>query len=213
MDEVGMKWIDFLLVLPGILLALTIHEFFHGYVAYKLGDPTPRLRGRLTLNPLAHIDPVGFVALLFLHFGWAKPVPIDPYNLRNPKRDVVFVSLAGPLSNLVSAFIVGFPLRVFAYKFLFYSTLGAMIVNFVVISAALAFFNLIPLPPLDGWHVLEYFLPPGGFKTFMRQYGYYVLLILIILSTLGFPFPGMYISITVKFFTTLVFGQLLPLNL
>jgi Zn-dependent protease len=213
MDEVGMKWIDFLLVLPGILLALTIHEYFHGYVAYKLGDPTPRLRGRLTLNPLAHIDPVGFVALLFLHFGWAKPVPIDPYNLRNPKRDVVFVSLAGPLSNLVSAFIVGFLLRVFAYKFLFYSTLGAMIVNFVVISAALAFFNLIPLPPLDGWHVLEYFLHPGGFKTFMRQYGYYVLLILIILSTLGFPFLGMYISITVKFFTTLVFGQLLPLSL
>ncbi|MDI6851252.1 MAG: site-2 protease family protein [bacterium] len=208
-----MRWLDFLLVLPGILLALTIHEYFHGYVAYKLGDPTPRLKGRLTLNPLAHIDPVGFVALLFLHFGWAKPVPINPYNLRNPRRDVVLVSLAGPFSNLISAFLVGFTLRIFAYRFLLYTTFGAMIVNFVVISAALAFFNLIPIPPLDGWHVLEYFLPPGGFKNFMRQYGYYILLILVVLSALGFPLLGMYISITVKFFTRLVFGHLLPLNL
>uniref|UniRef100_A0A7V3ZXL9 Site-2 protease family protein n=1 Tax=candidate division WOR-3 bacterium TaxID=2052148 RepID=A0A7V3ZXL9_UNCW3 len=209
----GMSWLDLILVLPGILLALTIHEYFHGYVAYKLGDPTPRLKGRLTLNPLAHIDPVGFVALLFLHFGWAKPVPINPYNLRNPRRDVVLVSLAGPLSNLISAFLVGFTLRIFAYRFLLYTTPGAMIVNFVVISTALAFFNLIPIPPLDGWHVLEYFLPSGAFKFFMRQYGYYILLVLVVISALGFPLLGMYISITVKFFTRIIFGRLLPLYL
>lgn len=208
-----MKWLDFLLVLPGILLALTIHEYFHGYVAYKLGDPTPKITKRLTFNPLAHIDPVGFVALVFLHFGWAKPVQINPYNLRNPKRDVVIVSLAGPLSNLISGFAVGIILRFVALRFLLTTTPGAMIVNFIVISGALAFFNLIPVPPLDGWHVLEYFLPPGNFRSFMQRYGYYVLLALILFSALGFPLLGMYIRTTVKFYVTLIFGNSLLLNL
>ncbi|MDD5573489.1 MAG: site-2 protease family protein, partial [Candidatus Hydrothermia bacterium] len=128
-----MNWLDFILVLPGILLALTIHEYFHGYVAYKLGDPTPKLTKRLTLNPFAHIDPIGFIALLFFHFGWAKPVQVNPYNMRDPKRDIVLVSLAGPVSNLVSGFLVGIILRFVALKFLLTTTLGAMIVNFIVI--------------------------------------------------------------------------------
>lgn len=205
--------VQILLVLPGVLLALTIHEFFHGYVAYKLGDPTPKYMNRLTLNPLAHIDPVGFIALLFLRFGWAKPVPINPNYLRNPKRDIVFVSLAGPLSNLVSAFLVGFTLSHLASRFLFYTAPGAMIVNFVVISIALAFFNLIPIPPLDGWHVLEYFLPSDGLKTFLRNYGYYMLLGLIFLSVLGFPVLSIYIRFVVKLFTRIIFGGNLPLIL
>jgi len=208
-----MNWLDFILVLPGILLALTILEYFHGYVAYKLGDPTPKLTKRLTLNPFAHIDPIGFIALLFFHFGWAKPVQVNPYNMRDPKRDIVLVSLAGPVSNLVSGFLVGIILRFVALKFLLTTTLGAMIVNFIVISGALAFFNIIPIPPLDGWHVLEYFLPAGAFKEFMRRYGYYLLLALILLSAFGLPLFGAYINATVNFYIRLIFGKSLFLNL
>jgi len=208
-----MNWLSFILVLPGILLALTIHEFFHGYTAYRLGDPTPKWMGRLTLNPISHIDPVGFVSLLFLHFGWAKPVPVNPYNLRNPVRDIVFVSLAGPISNLLSGALVGIAMRFFAPHSFFYSVIGAMLVNFVIISGALAFFNLIPLPPLDGWHVLEYFLPAGGLKSFLRRYGYFVLLFLILASALFYPFIGQYINITVKCYLILVFGSSMGITL
>ncbi|MEO0265621.1 MAG: site-2 protease family protein [candidate division WOR-3 bacterium] len=202
-----MRAISFLLVLPGILLALTIHEFFHGYTAYKLGDPTPKLMGRLTLNPLVHIDPVGFVTLLFLHLGWAKPVPVNPYNLRYPKRDIVLVSLAGPVSNLLSGAIIGFAIRFTSYSPFWGSIVGAMLVNFVIISAALAFFNLIPIPPLDGWHVLEYFLPSGVFKSFLRRYGYYVLIFIIVFSALIYPILGLYINGTVKLYLNLVLGK------
>ncbi len=202
-----MTLMSFLLVLPGILLAITIHEFFHGFVAYRLGDPTPKIMKRLTLNPLAHIDPVGFVTLLFLHFGWAKPVPVNPYNLKSPKRDIVFVSLAGPFSNLISGALVGLVLRFLAPGHFMNTVFGAMLVNFVVISGALAFFNLIPIPPLDGWHVLEYFLPPGELKSFIRRYGYYLLLILVVFSAVFYPVLGIYINATVKLYLNLVFGS------
>lgn len=202
-----MTLMSFLLVLPGILLAITIHEFFHGFVAYRLGDPTPKIMKRLTLNPLAHIDPVGFVTLLFLHFGWARPVPVNPYNLRSPKRDIVFVSLAGPFSNLISGAVIGLVLRFLAPKQFMDTVFGAMLVNFVVISGALAFFNLIPIPPLDGWHVLEYFLPSGELKSFIRRYGYYLLLVLVVFSAVFYPVLGIYINATVKLYLNLVFGS------
>jgi Zn-dependent protease len=160
----------FVLRIPAILIALTIHEFSHGYVAYRLGDSTARDAGRLTLNPFAHLDLLGSVMLLFGPFGWAKPVPVNGYNLRNPKRDMLLVSLAGPLSNVITALILGFALRILVE---FVPGLGrnAHFINFfqlcIMLNIGISFFNLIPIPPLDGSKILAGLLPnnllPGYF--------------------------------------------------
>jgi Zn-dependent protease len=160
----------FVLRIPAILIALTIHEFSHGYVAYRLGDPTAHDAGRLTLNPFAHLDLFGSIMLLFGPFGWAKPVPVNGYNLSNPKRDMVLVSLAGPLSNVITALIFGFAFRIIG------ATTPSLIhnlhfVNFfqlcIMLNIGISFFNLIPVPPLDGSKILAGLLPnkliPGYF--------------------------------------------------
>lgn len=153
---------ELLLWLPGVLYAMTIHEFFHGFTALKLGDPTAKYSGRLTLNPLKHIDIFGFIALLIAHIGWAKPVPVNPYYFKNPRRDMGIVAIAGPLSNIISGILFGilaklfysfFTLNIFI-KILFYIFLYTAFLNFFF-----AFFNLIPLFPLDGSHILEAILP------------------------------------------------------
>ena len=125
----------------GLLIAITIHEFSHSLAADRLGDPTPRAMGRLTLNPLAHLDPLGTLMIFIAHFGWGKPVPIDPYNFKNPRRDEILVSLAGPASNLLLAIV-------FAVIFRFFPLLP--IVIFIQMNLFLAIFNLLPIPPLDG---------------------------------------------------------------
>lgn len=146
-----------LLMLPGILLAISIHEFSHGYAAVKLGDDTPQLQGRMTLNPLKHIDPLGFLCLLLVGFGWAKPVMINPRNFKNPRRDDFLVSLAGPLSNFIMAFIfVGFMkiLDMFAPVTTMTQIIWAVFSGTVSINLVLMVFNLLPIPPLDGHHIL-----------------------------------------------------------
>lgn len=146
-----------LLILPGILLAISIHEFSHGFVAVKLGDDTPMLQGRMTLNPLKHIDPLGFLCLLLVGFGWAKPVMINPRNFKNPRRDDLLVSLAGPVSNFIMAFIfVGFMklLDMFAPVTSLTQIIWAVFSGTVSINLVLMVFNLIPIPPLDGHHIL-----------------------------------------------------------
>jgi len=205
----GDRIISFLIFIPPILLALTIHEFFHGYVAYKLGDPTPKLAGRLTLNPLPHIDPVGFLMLLIAHIGWAKPVPINPYNLRNPRTGVVYVALAGPASNLVSGAIVGFLIRFFingTYP-LAITIFLQMLMAFVFISGILAFFNLIPLPPLDGWHILERFIKNPHVKYFLVSRGTIILLGIIFLSFIGLDLLGLYLRPLMRIYLKLVLGS------
>ncbi|RKZ01862.1 MAG: site-2 protease family protein [Candidatus Hydrothermota bacterium] len=139
-----------------MLFALTIHEFSHGYVAYLCGDMTAAYHGRLTFNPLKHIDPIGFIALIVLHIGWAKPVPVNPHALRNPRRDALLVALAGPASNIATAIVSAFLLKLFLAMGM-PSIVLQMIVGFVYINVALGIFNLIPLPPLDGWRIVEYF--------------------------------------------------------
>jgi len=205
----GDRIISFLIFIPPILLALTIHEFFHGYVAYKLGDPTPKLAGRLTLNPLPHIDPVGFLMLLIAHIGWAKPVPINPYNFRNPRSGVVYVALAGPVSNLISGAIVGFFLRFFVNGAhpLAISIFLQMLMAFVFISGILAFFNLIPLPPLDGWHILERFIKNPQVKYFLVSRGSIILLGIILLSFIGLDLLGLYLRPLMKIYLKLVLGS------
>jgi Zn-dependent protease len=173
-----------LLMIPGLLLAVTVHEVAHGWVADRLGDPTARLAGRLTLNPLPHIDPLGALAFVLAGFGWARPVPVSARNLRRPVRDMAWVAAAGPLSNFLVAFL-GLVLLVLTSRILdapFVARPVAGMLRFVyTFNLGLAIFNLIPLPPLDGGHFLPYFFPRRSWPLLARleQYGPLILLLLV----------------------------------
>ncbi len=173
------------LMAPALLLAVTIHEVAHGWVAERLGDPTARLAGRLTLNPLPHIDPLGALAFVIAGFGWAKPVPVNARNLRHPVRDMALVGAAGPLSNFVVAFL-GLVVLVLVSRTVdapfFAVPLIGMLRYVYAFNLGLAIFNLIPLPPLDGGHFLPYFLPREAWPLLRRLelYGPIVLLLLLI---------------------------------
>jgi Zn-dependent protease len=166
---------EMLLRIPALLIAITFHEFAHARVSYSLGDPTPKQTGRLSLNPLAHLDPVGLLMLWIFRFGWAKPVQINPYYYKDPKKGVLLVSLAGPLSNLVLAF---FTLIFLKLDFI----TSSFAVNFVYIlfvyNLGLAVFNLIPVPPLDGSKILVNLLPgnPNNFFYKIEAYGPVILI-------------------------------------
>jgi len=173
-----------LFMLPILLVALPVHEFAHAWTADQLGDDTPRLAGRLTINPLAHLDVIGSLLLLFAGFGWAKPVPINPYALqRRTPAGVMIVAAAGPLSNVGLALLFAIP-----FQFGLVSASASIVVPlmefFILINLVLFFFNLIPIFPLDGEKVLTYLLPPAG-QTFLMQirpYGPILLAALVILS-------------------------------
>jgi len=183
---------DILFILIGIVgfaFAIIVHEVSHGFVADKLGDPTARLMGRLTLNPIPHIDIYGTIlvpALLFLlHspfiFGWAKPVPIDPYNLKNPRKDTALISLAGPASNIIFAVLLSLFLRILLilYPTGPFFTLFYYLIEFNII---LAVFNLIPVHPLDGEKIVVGLLPAKearGFNIFMERFGLILIFLLI----------------------------------
>ena len=156
-----LNYAQLILFIPAILLALTVHEYAHGMTAYRLGDPTAKNMGRLTLNPLAHLDLVGTLALLIVHFGWAKPVPVNPYYFSNPRRDMIWVSLAGPASNIMLAFVAGLVQNFLIDSGIihFMSVPHIMLSFLVFINLMLAFFNLIPIPPLDGSKIVAGLLP------------------------------------------------------
>ena len=167
-----------LLFLPALVIAITIHEFAHAFSADRLGDPTPQLQGRLTLNPLKHFDPIGTLMLLFFRFGWGKPVEFDPYNLRHPRRDAAIISLAGPASNLIMATVLSLIM-----KFAGIPWLNLVFFPIILISINLAIFNLLPVPPLDGAKILYGFLPRDWaqeYNDFMSRYGTILLILLII---------------------------------
>ena len=139
------------LLIPVLLFALVFHEFSHAWIAYKLGDPTARYAGRLTLNPVAHLDPVGALMILFVGFGWAKPVPVDPRYLKNPREDMMKIAFAGPASNLLLAFIAGTILRFGIGQ----GSIAMMLILFTQINIMLAVFNMIPVSPLDGSQIFS----------------------------------------------------------
>ncbi len=174
-----------LLKIPALLFAVTIHEFAHGIVADRLGDPTARRMGRLTLNPLPHIDPLGAIAFVIAGFGWARPVPVNAANLRHPVRDMTLVAGAGPVSNFVVAFL-GLVALVLHRRMGGLPGIGepidGMLFWLFQFNLALAIFNLIPVPPLDGGHFLPYLLPGASWKTLQQfeQYGPMVLLLLVV---------------------------------
>ena len=176
------EWVrQTILSLPAILWALTIHEWAHAWVAHKCGDDTALFEGRLTLNPLAHLDPIGTLMLLFAGFGWAKPVPVNRYNFRYPSRDDILVSLGGVTANLLSA--IAFAVIFVALKRVpGYYTLKGMLNFAVYINLVLLFFNVIPIPPLDGSHVLHSYLPYRLQVRYEQLYPYapFILIALII---------------------------------
>jgi Zn-dependent protease len=180
---------DLVLMIPAILIAVTFHEVAHGWIADRLGDPTARRAGRLTLNPLPHIDPIGALMFVVARFGWAKPVPVNPYNLRHPIRDMMWVAAAGPVANLVLAsaslllgeFLIPL-LRSVDLSFIAQPIIGILRWTYRV-NLALAAFNLIPIPPLDGSSILKRFLPTNALVQFekLEPYGF-MLLVLFLMS-------------------------------
>ena len=172
------------LSIPAVLWAITFHEYCHGYVAYRLGDPTPEASGRLTLNPLAHLDIFGTLMLLLFRFGWAKPVPIDPRHFKRPGRDIILVSLAGAAGNILTAVICGLAVRLFPTLFWANLALARFIVIMMLMNLGLAVFNLLPVPPLDGSRILMVLLPPRALRYYfwLERYGFVILMLLIFMG-------------------------------
>ena len=170
--------------LPGIIIAMVIHEYAHARVAVALGDFTPRMMGRLTLSPMAHLDPIGLLMLLVAHFGWAKPVQINPYNFENPRRDDILVSVAGPAANLITAFVTMLLIVFMAKLDLPMSDGMYLVFNFImIININFAIFNMLPIPPLDGSHILKQLLPYELSQKYEELERYSILFLIIILMT------------------------------
>jgi len=182
---------NFLFTIPCVLLALTVHEVCHGFVAYKLGDPTARNLGRLTLNPLKHLDPIGTLCMIIFHFGWAKPVPINTRHFKKPKRDMALTALAGPVSNilmgLLGIFLYCVCFRLFSVGST--STFGTnvkwailmLLRTFYSLNLSLAVFNFLPIPPLDGSRILLIILPAKQYFAVMKYERYIQLALLLAL--------------------------------
>lgn len=175
-----------LLQLIILIFAITIHEYAHGWVAYRLGDPTAKYMGRLTLNPIAHIDPFGtillpliLVALQLPPIGWAKPVPVNFLSLKNPKRDMLWVGIAGPLANILLALTLAFILKLIPV--LIHTVLGQVFIFGVIINVVLAVFNLVPIPPLDGSRIVSALLPYKYVASYnkIQPYGFLIIIMLL----------------------------------
>jgi Zn-dependent protease len=189
-----MDWfMSTLIILPGIIIGLSFHEFAHAWVANRCGDPTPKYHNRITINPAAHIDPLGFIALLFIGFGWGRPVMINPNNFKKPRRDELLVSLAGVTLNLILAFLFMGLIRLlfdFALDFML-SDLGMILQDILIavvyINIVLMVFNLLPIPPLDGFNVITQIFNLRNTEFYYRVYdkGFLLLMILIVFNVTG----------------------------
>jgi Zn-dependent protease len=187
----------FLVRIPPLLFALTLHEFAHAWSAYWCGDPTAKDQGRLTLDPLSHLDPIGSLCMLFAGFGWAKPVPVNHFNFRHPRRDDIVVSLAGVTANFATALLVALVMWATLRLGFWNSNAGAvvwhMLYTLMIFSLALMLFNLIPVPPLDGSHVLKNLLPDEAARAYESLYPFAPFLLLLLIFSgvvdiiLGWP--------------------------
>ncbi len=174
----------FLIYILALLVAITVHEFSHAFVADYLGDPTPRLQGRLSFNPIVHIDPFGLFFLFLFGFGWGKPVVFDPFNLKDPRRDAALISIAGPTSNFILAIILSICLKLFQlFDLHVFFTIGSLIfIPLISLNIILGVFNLLPIHPLDGFKIVGGILPEKKAKEWyeLQRYGMIFLLLLII---------------------------------
>ena len=188
-------WILF--AIPSILIASTIHEYSHGLMAFKLGDPTAKSEGRLTLNPLAHIDPLGALSMVIFRFGWSKPVPINEYNFEKRELGTALVALAGPFSNLLMAILCGIINLIFSPDL--NTIFGSFLLTFAIINLSLAFFNLIPVPPLDGHKIVRAILPKKlkYYWEDLEKFRMILLVILILPVTASGSIASGYISFAI----------------
>jgi Zn-dependent protease len=191
--------------LIAILLAVSVHEAAHAWMANRLGDPTARLSGRLTLNPFAHLDILGTISLIFFGFGWGKPVPVDAYNLRYPRRDSAIISLAGPLSNIIFTIVAAFSFRLFPIPY----SLIPLIYSLITINLSLALFNLLPLGPLDGAKIILGVLSfdkAEAFEDFMERYGLITLIFLLLPLFFGRSLIDLFLSPTLDLILKILIG-------
>ena len=197
----GLSIEDVILILPAVLAAVILHELAHGLVARALGDPTAERAGRLTLSPIPHIDWVGLIALVLFHFGWAKPVPVDPRYFRHPYRDMVLVAIAGPITNGLWALFLTFPLVIVAAHY----PLGVnasqpavqVLLVAVEISIGLGIFNLLPIPPLDGSHFLSALWPRA--TVWVSRFGFIILILLVLSGVVGDVLVPLVLAVTNAF--------------
>ncbi len=206
----GITYMIFILLIRAIVIMTTlpVHEFAHGYVAYRLGDPTPKYQGRLTLNPLAHLDPFGTIMLVLTGFGYAKPVSVNTFNFKNRKRDMAQVAFAGPVSNILLAIVVVVLYKLILcgeilitgtlYSSSMFSVFTDILYQIAYVSVGLAVFNLIPVPPLDGSRIALIFLPERTYFKIM-QYERYIFIALFVLLFTGI------LDIPINFITNLIF--------
>ena len=196
------------LIIPGIVIGLSFHEFAHGWVAYKLGDPTPKYQGRVTVNPAAHIDPIGFVALLFAGFGWGVPVEINPNNFKHRRRDELLVSLAGVVMNLIIVIVFTVIMKLvitFAGPQFIVAGMGealwSILSNVIWINLILMLFNLIPVPPLDGFSIVTEIFNIKHTQLYYTIYnnGFFILMALIL-----FGVTDMILTPGLRFFMELI---------
>jgi Zn-dependent protease len=185
--------LDILYRIPGVILAFTVHEFMHAFVAVRMGDPTPREQGRLTLNPGAHLDVVGLIMLLVFGFGWAKPVQVRPSNFKHPKLGDVLVSLSGPLSNLVLGVLL-FPIAMHMTV----ESIQPYVASAYSINILLFCLNILPVPPLDGFHIVKSLFGLRRLKFFwnIERYGFVLLILLSFTGALGFVLSAGYSAVT-----------------
>ncbi len=197
------SFIALLITLPVVLITISVHEFSHAYIANKLGDPTARNLGRLTLNPAKHIDPIGFLCMILLHFGWAKPVPVNARYFKNPKKGMAATALAGPISNII-LMMIGAVLFEF-YCLIPYPEDGTFLYNlwvvgwnffyyFPVLNIYFAVFNLLPIPPLDGSRILFVLLPDRYYFGIMKYERIIMLVFLLLLVTNILTIPISYVA-------------------
>ena len=219
----GMSFIEIVMhivaVILVIVLILPFHELAHGYIAYKLGDDTAKKAGRLTFNPLHHIDYMGALCMVLVGFGWADPVPVNPYNFKNPRKDMALVALAGPAANIIAALAGGLIQNAFlcfvpATTATWYYAVAVFFQYYISVNIGLAVFNLIPLPPLDGSKILGALLPTEAYVTMMKNERTlsFVLLALVWLNIVDkiVYYPRLFIEYAVYFVTALPF---LPFSL
>jgi Zn-dependent protease len=190
------QYIDYLYIIPAALIAIMCHELTHGLFSHLQGDPTPKEQGRLSLNPAKHLDLFGTLCLIFLGFGWAKPVQVDPRYYKNPKWGMALVALGGPLANFVIAFLSGLILTLIEF-YVPYSDFSMILYNFflylIIINVGLGLFNLIPIPPLDGSKIIGAILPENSYHQYMKyqKYGMFfiigLLILLDVLEMMGYP--------------------------
>jgi Zn-dependent protease len=201
----------FIINIIALLLAIAIHEFSHAFVADYLGDPTPKLQGRLTLNPKSHIDMFGLLFLLLFGFGWGKPVQFDPYNLKNPRRDAAFISIAGPISNIIVAIVLAIGLQLFILFHLpFFNIIGTILYVIIRLNIILAVFNLLPIHPLDGFKIVGGILPEEKAKEWYQLERFGMIFLIMLIFPLGSS--GSMLDIIIQPIFSFILRLLVPLS-